>query len=640
MSGPRQFAGIVTKVGEPSLTLALAMVFGVLAQAIARHVRLPGIIVLLAAGVLLGPDAADLVRPQSMGQALHAFVGFAVAIILFEGGMHMDLKRLHKQARPIRRLVTTGAVITAVGGTLAARFAMGWDWRLSILFGTLVIVTGPTVITPLVRRLRLNLNVATILEAEGIFIDAVGATIAVVALEIALVPSGASLAAGVPGVLGRLGTGAAIGLAGGFFLALLLGRRRIVPEGLENTLALAVAVAVFQVSNAVVHESGITAAIVAGMVISNTPSHAKLELLEFKQQLTVLLIATLFVLLAADVRLSDVRALGLPGLITVGLLMLVVRPLTVIASTHGTDLGWREKVFLSWLSPRGIVAAAVASLFAIRLTEAGIPGGEEVRALVFLVILATVTVQGLSGGVVARLLRLRRPSRFGYLILGANPLARQVAAALGARDPVFLVDINPEACEAARREGLEAMHGNGLEEDIMVLSQADARIACLGLTTNEHVNFLFARRIRDRFRGARLLVALETEASGVTGQMVREIGAEVLFGGERQLTTWVQALTAGLVSHERWEYSSPQDGSSAPLAGAPPRALLPIAAVRDGRGLPISGDSRLRKGDLVDLAVANDHRQEAHVWLREAGFLPAAGHPSLTAPPDAAASER
>jgi len=250
-----------------------------------------------------------------------------------------------------------------------------------------------------------------------------------------------------------------------------------------------------------------------------------------------------------------------------------------------------------------------------------------------------VTLQGLSGGALAQLLHLRRPTRLGYLILGANPLARQVAAALRARDPVLLVDINPEACEAARREGLEAMHGNGLEEDTMVLSQADARIACIGLTTNEHVNFLFARRIRDRFRGPRLLVALETEASGVTGRMVREIGGEVLFGGERQLTTWVQRLTAGLVCHERWEYSAPKDGSAVPFAGAPPRTLLPIAAIRDGRGLAISDDSRLRKGDLVDLAIANEHRPEAHVWLRDAGFLPAAGHPS-SAPPEAAESKR
>ena len=613
-------------MGDPSLTLALAMVFGVLAQAIARHVRLPGIVLLLAAGVLLGPDGADLVRPQAMGTALHAFVGFAVAIILFDGGLHMHLKRLRAQAKPIRRLVTIGALVTGIGGTLAARLGMGWGWRLSILFGTLVIVTGPTVITPLVRRLRLHHDVATILEAEGIFIDAVGATIAVVALEIALVPSGASLAAGIPAVLARLGTGAAVGLAGGVLLALLLGRRRVVPEGLENTLALSIAVAVFQVSNSLVHESGITAAIVAGMIISNAPSHAKVELIEFKQQLTALLIATLFVLLAADVRVADVEALGWPGLITVGALTLIVRPLTVLASTYKTDLGWRQKVFLSWLSPRGIVAAAVASLFAIRLGEAAIDGGTELRALVFLVIATTVTVQGISGGVVAQLLRVRRPSQFGYLILGANPLARRLARLLGARDPVLLVDANPEACAAARGEGLEVMSGNGLEEDTMMEAQADARIACIGLTTNEHVNFLFARRIRDRFRGPRLMVALETAASGVTGRMVREIGGGVLFGAERSLADWTQRIAADLIAWERWEYAGPREASAFPLAGAPARALLPLAAIRDQRGIPLSDETRLRAGDLVELAIAAEHRAEAHDWLRSAGFLPAAGH--------------
>ncbi|MBL4636108.1 MAG: sodium:proton antiporter, partial [Kofleriaceae bacterium] len=355
-----------------SLTVSLAMVAGVLSQALAVHLRVPGIIILLIAGVVLGPDVANMVRPEMMGSGLQTFVGFAVAIILFEGGLQMNLKRLKRQALTIRRLVTVGALITAVGGALAAKLAMGWPWGISILFGTLVIVTGPTVITPLLRRFSIKRDTATILEAEGIFIDAVGATVAVVALEVSLVGTGASAAVGVLDVVMRIGVGALVGLASGALLAVLLRWRDVIPEGLENILSLAVALASFQIANSLVHESGITAAIVAGMVLSNTHSHAFEEIVEFKEQLTSFAIATLFVLLAADVRVDDVMAIAGPGLVTVALLMFVVRPLSVLASTYRTGLSWQQKVFLSWLAPRGIVAAAVASLFAIELASAGV----------------------------------------------------------------------------------------------------------------------------------------------------------------------------------------------------------------------------------------------------------------------------
>ena len=622
-------------MGSAPLSLALAMLVGIAAQAIARHLRLPGIVLVLATGVAVGPDGFDLIRPAAMGEGLHAFVGFAVALILFEGGLHLQLRRLQHQAVPIRRLVTLGALVTAVGGSLAARLWMGWDWPLAILFGTLVIVTGPTVITPLVRRLRLNSNLATILEAEGIFIDAVGATVAVVALEVALVPTGASLAVAVPDVLLRLATGAVVGVVGGALLALLLHRRDVVPDGLENTLALAVAVTVFQVSNALVHESGITAAIAAGMVISNTSSHAKTKLLEFKEQLTVLLVATLFVLLAADVRLDSVRALGWPGVLTVASLMLVVRPLGVLASARRTGLSGREKAFLSWLAPRGIVAAAVASLFALRLDQAGIAGGVELRALVFLVIAITVVVQGLSGGLVAQVLGVRRPSRMGYLILGAGPVARLVAGALReGGQPVLLVDSNPDACEAAERAGFDVLNENGLEEGILLAAQADARIGCLALTPNENVNFLFARRVRDRFRSPALLVALETEASGVTSKMVQAMGAGVLFGNERHLGTWGQSVADGEVDIERWTADAVVDQEPVTFAGAPTAALLPLALHRDGRPAPISDQTRFRSRDLVEVAVARDRRGEAYDWLRASGFRPWGTARPSTHPPE------
>jgi len=615
-------------VDDPSLTIAIAMIGGVLAQALSRHLRLPGIVLLLATGVLLGPDLANIVRPHTLGTGLPGLVGFAVAIILFEGGLHMNLSRLRDQAAPIRRLVTWGAVVTAIGATAVAWAVTDWDLRLSFLFGTLVIVTGPTVVTPLIRRLRLNEDIATILEAEGIFIDAVGAIIAVVALEALLVPSGAAVLQGIWGFLLAFGVGILVGALGGAFLAALLRWKRLLPAGLENVLSLAVAVGVFQVSNAIAHESGIVAAIIAGMVVSHTQPAAFRGLLEFKEQLTVLLIATLFVLLAADVRVEDVLNLGWSGVWVVVLLMVVVRPMTVFVSTTGTSLTMRQKIFLSWLAPRGIVAAAVASLFAIRLAGEGIAGGTEMRAMVFLVIASTVFLQGLTGGVVASLLRLRRPNRVGTLILGAHEFARKLARQLkDSGEPVMLIDANADNCLAADGEDLPVLYGNGLEERLLTKAEAQTHARVIALTPNESINFVFAGKIRDHFSGPEIYVALETGATGVTEKMVHDLGGRVLFGGARRLNEWLQAVSRGQILWEEWEFGGSENGV---LASAPTDHVTSLSVRRADAVFVVHDKTELRPGDFVQFAISREVKDAAATWLRESGFHHRAAAPAQT----------
>ncbi|MCP4443927.1 MAG: sodium:proton antiporter [Myxococcales bacterium] len=612
-----------------SLTISLAMVAGVLSQSLASHLRLPGIVVLLAVGVLLGPDVGNLVRPEVMGEeGLPAFVGFAVAIILFEGGMQMNLKRLRRQALTIRRLVTVGALVTAIGGGLAARVAMGWPWSISFLFGTLVIVTGPTVITPLLHRFHIKKDTAIILEAEGIFIDAIGATVAVVALDVVMVGTTTSAAVGVLDVAWRIGVGAVIGVGAGAFLAVLIRWRDVIPHGLENILSLAVAIASFHIANSVVHESGITAAIVAGMVISNTQSHAFEEIVEFKEQLTSFSIATLFVLLAADVRVQSVIDIAGPGLIVVALLMFVVRPLSVLASTWGADVSWQQQLFFSWLAPRGIVAAAVASLFAVELAANSVEGGREMRALVFLVIACTVTLQGLTGGILAKLLGLARPKDHGYLILGANVLARRIARELHeSGEAVTLMDSNEDCCAAAQKEGLSVIYGNGLEERTMIRGMVDSRKATLALTPNEHVNFLYAKRVKEHFNSIRTLVALETESSGVTSKMVNKLPAGILFGGERPLGLWMRSMLSDSLSEEKWELGFP--GDPVDFSKSPGNAILPLILHRAGTRFPVEPEQSPQKQDIILVLIRPEQRETAYQWLRDSGFVPAdAGLPA------------
>lgn len=607
---------------RPSLTFALAMTTGVLAQALSRHVRIPGVVLLLAVGVALGPDFADVIRPHALGRALPAIVGFAVAVILFEGGLNLEIRKLRWQQRPIRRLILRGALITALGGTLATWALLGWDLRLCALFGTLVIVTGPTVITPLVRQIGLKQSLATILEAEGVFIDAVGATIAVVALQVVIAPSGEAVGAAALGVVTRLGGGIVIGAVGGVLLELLLRRPHVVPRGLENILALAMAMLLFQLSEALVPESGIAAAIAAGLVLGNGRSHALREIAEFKEQLTVLLIATLFVLLAADTRVADVLALGWGGLWTVLALMFVVRPLTVFVATMGSDLQLRDKLFLSWLAPRGIVAAAVASLFATELGRVGIAGGVELRALVFLVIAVTVTVQGLSGGLVARLLGVRRGPNSGYLLLGASPLACHLARHLvDAGEEVMLIDSNEDECRAAEAAGFLVLVGDALDTATLTRACPETRYACIGLTSNERINLEFARKISDEFRGPAVYVAIDDDAVGVTPDFVEAQKARVLFGGVRDLHGWFARWRQDACVTE-WFVRAAPTGEG--LITATRRDDVMPVLVRRGKRLElIDSSTRVTVGDRVAFAFDSDRRQTVHAWLAAEGWTDA-----------------
>jgi len=612
------------------------------AQSLARHIRLPGIVLLLAAGALLGPDLAGVVQPDSLGDALQILVGFAVAVILFEGGLNLNLKRLRRQAKVIRRLLTLGASVTAVGGALAARWLMGWSWPTSFLFGTLIIVTGPTVITPLLRRIKVRHKVETVLEAEGVLIDAIGAVAAVVALEIVLSLANAQ-AAGVPWqaallLLPRLSFGFVCGLLGGLAIALLLRIKEVVPSGLENVFTLSLVLALFQLSDYALPQSGIMTVTIAGMVVGNMRTRVQRDLLEFKEQLTVMLIGMLFILLAAGVRLRDVQELGWPGVATVLVLMLVVRPLNIILSTRGSDLTWREKMFLSWLAPRGIVAAAVASLFAQGLTSAGMEGGRELQALVFMVIAVTVLVQGLTGGPVARLLGLKRTVNRGSAILGANELGHALGRLLrDSGEEVIFLDSNPTACHAVEQDGFRVVFGNVLEERTLLRAQLDDRASCIAVTPNEEANLLFARRALEEFKVPRAHVALARGSTGVSETIVQRAGGTVLFGVPRDLELWAIRLRRKTAPIEAWRLVNLEravaggDGRTHNPLGTPENHCLPLVVRRGAKVFPANTEDRLQQGDVVHFAVFNERREEARAWLAERGWGEVAGTEERTA---------
>jgi len=647
---PFDFFNAFDPSSSPALVLALALAAGIVCQVLARHLRIPGIVLLLAAGVLLGPEMLGIIDPSALGHGMHDVVGFAVAVILFEGGLNVNVGRLRREALPIRRLLTFGAGVTLVGGALAARWTLGWSWSLSVLFGTLVIVTGPTVITPLLRRIRVDRTLETILEAEGVFIDAIGAILAIVALEVVTQGvTGAAVAQGLMGPPLRLAAGAILGLAGGGVLTLLLRPRHLVPEGMQNIFSLAWAVALFHVSSALVPETGIAAVIAAGLVVGNTTAAPPLrELKEFKEQLTVLLIGLLFVLLAADVATADVAGLGWGGVVVVAVLMFLIRPLSVAVSTWGSELSWRQRAFLAWVAPRGIVAAAISSLFADRLAEVGLPGGDALRALVFLVIAGTVVLQGASASLLARVLGVRRPSDRGYAVLGGHSLARLFALRLQeAGEEVVILEANQDRTRKAQAQGLRVVFGNAMEERAMLAAQMESRRGIVGLLANSAQNLLFAQKGREDGGAPRAWVALQRGPGMPEPGAVDAMGAHVLFAGPHDIELWAVRVRRGLTRLEVWEWRKIR-GTATPVGGPPTArvvagpnvgagsgdpAAIPLQVPKEGRNqlLPLlhrRGDrhqlvdetTRIEKGDRVEWLILAEAEETAHQRLEELGW--------------------
>jgi NhaP-type Na+/H+ or K+/H+ antiporter len=481
------------------------------AQTVAARLSIPSIVILLVTGVAAGPDGAGLLNPAVFGAARSDLVALAVTVILFEGGLALRLEDLRQQQRSLTLLLTAGGLVSMIVGATAAHHLLDIPWTLAVLYGALVIVTGPTVVTPLLSRLTLDRPVRELLISEGVLIDPIGATVAIVAADYVVGSSHMWQAGWL--VFLRLGVGGVLGAGAGVALAAVL-RRGWIPDDLRNPVVLGAVLLMAALASRLSSEAGLMAAVVQGVVMANAGLRELGRLRQFKEELTVFLLSFIFVVLAADLRLDAVRALGWQALAVVAILIWVARPLAVFACTVGASLNFAQRLFVAWICPRGIVAAAVAGLFSIWLTEKGIPGGDRLEALVFITVAATVTLQGLSAGLVARLLGVDVPALQGTVIVGADHLGRLLARLLlaGGRQ-VLLMDANPQHCRAAHAEGLSAYHGDALS--VENLEEAGARYAdtVVALTRNQELNTLVGQRVRGNFRVERILTLGEGSAT-------------------------------------------------------------------------------------------------------------------------------
>ncbi|MGG6263964.1 cation:proton antiporter [Leptolyngbya sp. AN03gr2] len=538
---------------EDSLTttvlISTTVGVGIGAQVVARYLQIPSIVVLLVFGLALGSSGVQWLEPSVLGNGLEVIISFSIALILFDGGLNLQIRDLSSVSVSLRNLITIGVLMTLLGGAVAAHFIADFQWAIAFLYASLVVVTGPTVVTPLLKLVGAERRVATLLEGEGILIDPIGAILAVITLNIVLSQKAVPLVfidTAIPlmllkGLVLRLGIGVAIGFISGGLLSLLLKQSKVLPQELKNLVVLAAVWGAFSLAQALRSESGLLAVVVMGIVIRAADLPDERLLRQFNEQLGILANSVLFILLAADLSIETLFDLGQEGILAVLALMLIVRPINVLISTWNRGFSWQQRFFLSWIAPRGIVAASMASLFAISLSNQGMNGGDALKALVFLTILMTVFVQGLTAGWVAQWLGLRA-EQVRTVIVGEHSLARLLAQLLQQKGETVVL-INSQASEATSDSSSDIpMLSDRLNLEELEAEGISSFNSFLALTGSPALNGILAQRASERFRPD--LIAILVQSALEDGKSLSAIAPEiqVAFTPQISLEVWNDLL--------------------------------------------------------------------------------------------------
>lgn len=522
-------------------TFVAAVLLGILAQVVAHRWKLPAILPLLILGMAAGPSGFKLFDPAALGHGLEVIIHLGVAVILFEGGLSLNLEQLRKVGGPLRNLLTLGTAVTGVGGAALAHYTTGVSWPTASLFGAIVTVTGPTVISPLLRHMVAPKNVRTLLMSEGLMIDPIGAVLAYLVLQW-INKSGLGFQPLVQEIVWVAGVGSVLGFVAGM-LAVAAVHYRHLGEELRNLAILALLMGCFLLAEHQAPQSGILASVVMGLTVSGAKIPDLSPLKAFKGQLTVLIISVLFILLSGQLDLDAMWALGWDGALVVAGLILLVRPLSVFLSVSGKKLGWRERVMLGLTAPRGIVAAAVASLAAIQLHSDGLDADATLlEGLVYLVIITTCAWATLMSSWLPRLLGFYNdPSRKRVVLVGANGLSVALAQLFQAQKwTVVVLDSVQRKLTALRERKILAVSGDardaasyddaGVERDTLVIA----------LTTNDELNLLVAELVRDEF-GVEHPVVVMQQVSSEFGQ-VRRAWVDLLGNRDIDVARWGRRL--------------------------------------------------------------------------------------------------
>ncbi len=497
------------------IELAGIVILGIVAQWVAWRMKLPAILPLILIGLLVGPiatlyteDGSKLIEPVWNGQnglfpgeMLYHFVSLAISIILFEGGLTLKRSEIKNIGPTISKLITLGSVVTFFGAGIAAHFIFGLTWQISFLFSALIIVTGPTVITPILRNIPLKKDVSAVLKWEGILIDPIGALVAVLVFEFISVGEGQEY---TKTALIEFGKILLFGFTFGFTFAHALAfaiKKELIPHYLLNVVSLSIVLLVYIESDVLANESGLLAVVVMGLVMGNMDLPNIKELLYFKESLSVLLISILFILLAANINLEDMQLVyNWNTLLLLAIIVFLIRPLAVFLSAQGSGLKINEKIFIGWVGPRGIVAAGIASLFGSKLMARGEPGSEYITPLVFTVVLGTVLLNATTARPFSKLLGVFLTKSEGILIVGASKASRLIGRYLQRNNRhVVLIDSNQNNIDRAKKLGLEALTANIFSDTLTDNIELNDVGYLIAMTANPDINKYAIEKFRDQF---------------------------------------------------------------------------------------------------------------------------------------------
>ncbi len=590
----------------PLMAFGVVGVLGVGSQWLAWRLRMPAIVLMLVAGLLAGPVLGFIDPARDFGELLSPMIAIAVAIILFEGGLTLNFHHLADAAKGVRRLVFVGAPLGWLASALTLHYVAGLSWQSAAVFGGIMIVTGPTVIAPLLRTARLSRRPAALLQWEAIVNDPIGALAAVLAFEVVLVTQTATTAGeATMDLLVGIGVATVLGLIGGFGLAQAFAKGKV-PEYMKVPVLFTSVLAIFALADSVLHESGLLAVTIMGIVIANANLPSYTELLRFKEHATVLLVSGVFILLAAGLDFDGVFALGWRAAAFALAVIILARPITVFLSLLGSGLPFKEQLLIALTGPRGVVLVAVAGLFGERLVEAGFEDAAAIAPLAFVLVAVTVVLHGFTLAPLARFLGLTGGDTPGVLVVGSSSWTLALAEALKkAEIPVLISDPNHFRLTRARTAGISTFTGDILSEAAEMRVELVSYATVVAGSDNDAYNTLVTTDLGPEFGRENVFQTRHPKSENSRFQLPATLGGRA-FGPDETYDGWERLIAEG------WTFSitrlTDEFGIDDWRAARPEAVLI-------GRINP--------KGDLA--FVAADAEFKGSPEMRLISLVPAAG---------------